>query len=91
MTSEQLRDIVKDKCFGSITLISNHHCDEYVIRIPKYAMSSFLSLVCDVHDIDIWNNVFMLGYNFHKNQNEILQLLHDDDTIDMSRNSEHGM
>ena len=91
MTSEQLRDIVKDKCFGSITLISNHHCDEYVIRIPKYAMSSFLSLVCDVHDIDIWNNVFMLGYNFHKNRKEILQLLHDDDTIDMSRNSEHGM
>lgn len=91
MTSEQLRDIVKDKCFGSITLISNHHCDEYVIRIPKYAMPKFLKLVCDVHDIDIWNNVFMLGYNFHKNQNEILQLLHDDDTIDMSRNSEHGM
>lgn len=91
MTSEQLRNIVKDKCFGSITLISNHHCDEYVIRIPKYAMPKFLKLVCDVHDIDIWNNVFMLGYNFHKNRKEILQLLHDDDTIDMSRNSEHGM
>lgn len=91
MTSEQLRNIVKDKCFGSITLISNHHCDEYVIRIPKYAMPKFLKLVCDVHDIDIWNNVFMLGYNFHKNRKEILKLLHDDDTIDMSRNSEHGM
>lgn len=91
MTIEQLHDIVKDKCFGSITLISNHHCDEYVIRIPKYAMPKFLNNVCDVHDIDIWNNVFMLGYNFHKNQKEILQLLHDDDTIDMSRNSEHGM
>ena len=91
MTFEQLRDIVKDKCFGSITLISNYHCDEYVIRIPKYAMPKFLNNVCDVHDIDIWNNVFMLGYNFHKNRKEILQLLHDDDTIDMSRNSEHGM
>ena len=91
MKLEQLRNIVKDKCFGSITLISNHYCDEYVIRIPKYAMPKFLNNVCDVHDIDIWNNVFMLGYNFHKNQNEILQLLHDDDTIDMSRNSEHGM
>lgn len=91
MKLEQLHNIVKDKCFGTMTLISNYHCDEYVIRIPKYAMPKFLKLVCDVHDIDIWNNVFMLGYNFHKNQNEILQLLHDDDTIDMSRNSEHGM
>lgn len=91
MTSEQLRDIVKDKCFGSITLISNNHCDEYVIRVPKHAMSKFLSLVCDVHDIDIWYDAFKFGYNFHKNQKEILQLLQEDDTLDMSRNSEHGM
>lgn len=91
MTSEQLRDIVKDKCFGSITLISNHHCDEYVIRIPKYDMPNFLNRICDVHDIDIWYDAFKFGYNFHKNQKEILQLLQEDDTLDMSRNSEHGM
>lgn len=91
MTSEQLRDIVKDKCFGSITLISNNHCDEYVIRVPKHAMPKFLSLVCDVHDIDIWYDAFKFGYNFHKNQKEILQLLQEVDTLDMSRNSKHGM
>lgn len=91
MKLEQLHDIVKDKCFGSMTLISNNHCDEYVIRVPKHAMPKFLSLVCDVHDIDIWYDAFKLGYNFHKNQKEILQLLQEDDTLDMSRNSEHGM
>lgn len=87
MTFEQLRDIVKDECFGSIT--SNYHSDEYVIRIPKFAMPKFLNNICDVHDI--WNDAFKFGYNFHKNQKEILQLLQEDDTLDMSRNSEHGM
>lgn len=94
MTIEQLRDIVKDKCFGSIFIecfTSNNHCDEYVIRVPKHAMPKFLSLVCDVHDIDIWYDAFKFGYNFHKNQKEILQSLQEDDTLDMSRNSEHGM
>lgn len=91
MKLEQLHNIVKDKCFGTMYLNSNYHCDEYVIRIPKYAMPKFLSLVCDVHDIDIWYAAFKFGYNFHKNQKEILQLLQEDDTLDMSRNSEHGM
>lgn len=91
MKLEQLHNIVKDKCFGTMTLISNYHCNEYVIRIPKYAMPKFLKLVCDVHDIDIWYDAFKFGYNFHKNQKEILQLLQEDDTLDMSRNSEHGM
>ena len=89
MTIEQLRDIVKDKCFGSMYLRCNHLRNEYVIRIPKYAMPKFLNNVCDVHDI--WNDAFMFGYNFHKNQKEILQLLQEDDILDMSRNSEHGM
>jgi len=91
MKLEQLHNIVKDKCFGTMSLISNNHCDEYVIRVPKHAMPKFLSLVCDVHDIDIWYDAFKFGYNFHKNQKEILQLLQEDDTLDMSRNSEHGM
>ena len=90
MKLEQLRNIV-DNCFGTMSLISNNHCDEYVIRVPKHAMPKFLSLVCDVHDIDIWYDAFKFGYNFHKNQKEILQLLQEDDTLDMSRNSEHGM
>ena len=91
MKLEQLNDIVKDKCFGTMYLTSNNHCCEYIIRVPKHAMPKFLSLVCDVHDIDIWNDAFKFGYNFHKNQKEILQLLQEDDTLDMSRNSEHGM